>query len=208
MKWWGQMSWTSFFWTLSFKPAFSLSSFTFIRRLFGSSSLCAIRVISSVYRWRDQSLYKQFSSVQFNLVTQPCPTFCNPIDCSTPGFHFHRHLPELDQTHVHWVGDAIQPSHPLLSPSYAFNISQHQGLFKWVSSLHQAGIELDFSFSISPSNEYSGLISFRWTGWNFLQLKGLLSIFSTTTVQKHQFFSPQLSLRFNSHIHTWLLGKP
>ena len=157
----------------------------------------------------ERSKFIYSSSVQLSLIQSLSHVqFCNHIDCSTPGFHFHHHLPELDQTHVHWVDEAIQPSHPLLSPSYSFNISQHQGLFKWVSSLHQAGIELDFSFSISHSNEYSGLVSFRWTGWIFLQFKGLLSIFSTTTVQKHHFFSPQLSLRLNSHIHTWLLEKP
>jgi len=65
-----------------------------------------------------------------------------------------------------------------------------------------------FSFSISPSNEHPGLISFKWTGWISLQSKGLSRVFSNTTVQKHQFFRAQLSLQFNSHIHTWLLEKP
>ena len=73
-------------------------------------------------------------SVQFNSVAQSCPTLCNPMDCSMPGFPVHHQLSELAQTHVHWIGDAIQPSHLLLSPSPpAFNLSQHQGLFKWVS---------------------------------------------------------------------------
>ena len=74
---------------------------------------------------------------QFSSVAQSCPTLCDPVDCTTPGFPVHHQLPELAQTHVHWVGDAIQPSHPLSSPSPAFNLSQHQGLFQWVSSLHQ-----------------------------------------------------------------------
>ena len=65
-----------------------------------------------------------------------------------------------------------------------------------------------FSFSISPSNEHPGLISFRWTGWISLQSRGLSRVFSNTTVQKHQFFSAQLSSESNSHIHTWLLEKP
>ena len=79
-----------------------------------------------------------------------------------PGFPVHHQLPELAQTHVHLVGDAIQPSHPLSSPSPAFSLSQHQGLFQCVGSLHQVAKVLEhFSFSISPSNEYSGLISFR-----------------------------------------------
>ena len=86
-----------------------------------------------------------FSSVQFSLVTQSCPTLCDPMDCSTPGFPVLHKLPELAQTHVHRVGDAIQPSHPLLSPSPpAFNLSQHQGLFKWVSSSHQVAKVLEF----------------------------------------------------------------
>ena len=76
--------------------------------------------------------------VQFSSVAQSCPTLCNPKDCSTPGLPVHHHLLELAQAHVHWVGDAIQPSHPLSSPSPpAFNLSQHQGLFQWVSSSQQ-----------------------------------------------------------------------
>ena len=67
---------------------------------------------------------------QFSSVTQLCPTLCNPVDCSTPGFPVHHQLPELAQTHVHRVSDTMQPSHPLSSPSPpAFNLSQHQGLF-------------------------------------------------------------------------------
>ena len=73
----------------------------------------------------------QFSSVQFSSVAQSCLTLCDPIDCSMPGFPVHHQLPELAQTHVHLVGDAIQPSHPLLAPSpHAFNLPQHQGLFQ------------------------------------------------------------------------------
>ena len=91
--------------------------------------------VSSLYTDRG---HRDYPSVQFSLVAQSSPTLCNPIDCSTPGFLVHHQLPELTQTHFHWVGDTIQPSHPLSSPSSpAFNLSQHQGLFKWVSSLHQ-----------------------------------------------------------------------
>ena len=87
---------------------------------------------------------------------------CDPMDCSMLGFPVHHQLPEPTQTHVHWVGDAIQACHLLLSPyPPAFNLSQHQGLLQWVSSLHQVGNFCHFSFSISPSNDYSGLISFR-----------------------------------------------
>ena len=78
-------------------------------------------------------------------VAQSCLTLCDPMDCSTPGLLVHHQLPELTQTHVHWVGDAIQPSHPLLPPSPPdFSLSQHQGLFKWVSSLHQVAKVLEF----------------------------------------------------------------
>ena len=82
--------------------------------------------------------------VQFSSVTQSCPTLCNPMDCSRPGLPVHHQLPEFTQTHVYWVSDAIQPSHPLLSPSPALNLSQHQGLSKGVSSSHQVTKVLEF----------------------------------------------------------------
>ena len=80
---------------------------------------------------------KYGTSFQFSSVAQSCPTVCDPMGCSTLGLHVHHQLPEFTQTNVHWVSDAIQPSHPLSSPSPpALSLSQHQGLFKWVSSLH------------------------------------------------------------------------
>ena len=85
------------------------------------------------------------ASVQFSSVTQSCTTLCDPMDCSTPDLPVHHKLPEFTQTHVHWVGDAIQPSHPLSSPSPpALNLSQHQGLCQWVSSSHQVAKVLEF----------------------------------------------------------------
>ena len=112
---------------------------------------------------------------QFSSVTQLCPTLCDPIDCSMPGFTVPYQLPELTQTHVHRVGDAIQPAHPLLSPSPpTFNFSQHQGLFQWVSSSQQVAIYWSLNFSISPSNEYSGLISFRMDWLDLLAVQGTL----------------------------------
>ena len=97
------------------------------------------------------------------------------MDCSNPGLPVHHQLPESTQTHVHWVGDAIQPSHSLLPPSPpAFNLSQHQGLFQRVSSLHQLAKVLEFQCQISPSNEYSGLISFRMDWSNLLVVQGTL----------------------------------
>ena len=120
--------------------------------------------------------YVQFSSIQ---LTQLCPTPCDPKNCSTPGLSVHHQLLESTQTHVHRVGDAIQPSHPLSTPSpSALNLSQHQGLFQWVSSLHQvAKVYWSFSFSISPSNEHPGLISFRMDWLELLAVQGTLKSF-------------------------------
>ena len=88
-------------------------------------------------------------------VAQSCPTLWDPMDCSTPCFPVHYQLPELAQTHVHRVGDAIQPSHPLSSPSPpAFNLSQHQGLFQWISFSHQVAKVLEFQLLHQ---------SFQWT---------------------------------------------
>ena len=93
--------------------------------------------------WVDDAI--QPSHPQFSSVTQTCPTLCDSMDCSMPGLPVHHQLPEFTQTHVHWVGDAIQPSYPLSSPSHpAFNLSQHQGLFQWVGSLHQMAKVLEF----------------------------------------------------------------
>ena len=119
---------------------------------------------------------------------------CNSMDCSMPGLPVHHQLLELVQTHVHQVGDAIQPSHPLLSPSPpAFNLSQHQGLFQWVSSFHQVAKYWSFSFSISPSNEYSGLISFRIDWFDIAvqwTLKSLIQHHSSkASVLQHSAFS-------------------
>ena len=92
---------------------------------------------------------------QFSSVAQSCPTLCDPMDHSTPALPVHHKLPEFTQTHVHWLSDAIQPSHPLLSPSPpALKLSQHQGLFQWVSSLHQVAKVLEFQ----PQHQ-----SFQWT---------------------------------------------
>ena len=95
------------------------------------------------------------------------------MDCSMPGFPVQQLLPGLAQTHVHQVADAIQPSHPLLSPSSAFNLSQHQGLYLWVSSSHIRWPKY-WSFSFIPSNEYSGLISLRVDWLDFLAVQGTL----------------------------------
>ena len=132
-------------------------------------------------------------------VPQSCPTLCDPMDCSMPGFSVHHQLPEIAQTHVHWVGDAIQ-SHPLSSPSpLAFNLSQHQGLFQWVSSSHQVAKGLAFQLQHQPSNEYSGLISLRIDWFDLLAVQGTLKSLlqhhssKASILQCSAFFRVQLS---------------
>ena len=116
-----------------------------------------------------KSLNRSVSSV-----AQSCLTLCDPLDCSTPGFPVYYQLLEFAQPHVDWVGDAIQLFHPLSSPSLALNLSQHQGLLTWVSSSHQMANYWSFSFSISPSNEYSRVISFRMDWLDLLAFQGSL----------------------------------
>ena len=116
------------------------------------------------------------NDIQFSCITQSCLTLCDPMDCSTQGFPVHHKLPELTQTHVHWVGDAIQPSHPLSSPSPpTFNLSQHQGLFSELALHIRWPKYWSFSFSICPTNEYSGLISFRINLFDLLAVQRTLS---------------------------------
>ena len=139
-------------------------------------------------------------SVQFSSAAQSCPTLCDPMESSMPGLPVCHQLPELTHTHVDQVGDAIQPSHPLSSPTPpAFNLSQHQCLFQ--ESALQIRWPKHCSFNISPSNEYSGLLSLGLTGLVSLQSKGISKVFSNTPVQNHEFFSPQ-PLWSNSHFHT------
>ena len=136
---------------------------------------------------------------QFSSVAQLCLTLCDPVDCSMPGLPVHHQLPQFTQTHVHWVGDAIQPSHPLSSPSSpAFNLSQQQGLFQWTSSSHQVAKHWSFSFSINPSNEYSGMIFFRIDWLDFLAVQGTLKSLlqhhssKASILQRSTFFIVQL----------------
>ena len=113
--------------------------------------------------------------VQLSSVTQLCLTFCDPMDCSTPGFPVHQRLPELTQTHVHWVSDAIQSSHPLLSLLLSPSILPSIRVFSNESVLPITWPKYwNFSFSISPSNEYLGLISFRMDWLDLLAVQGTL----------------------------------
>ena len=142
-------------------------------------------------------------SILLSSVAQLCPTLCDPMDCSLPGFPVHHQLPELAQTHVHWVTDAIQPSYPL-SPSSALNLSQHQGLSQWGYSSPQVAKVLEFQLQ---HQFFHSCFPLGLTGLISLQSKGLSRVFSNTTIQKLQFFSGQPSLWSNSHICTWLLEK-
>ena len=126
------------------------------------ASQCIYAKLSAVYLSM-KFIYQIFTficqifskGVQFSSVIQSCLTFCDPMNCSTPGLPVHHQLLEFTQTHVHQVGDAIQPSHPLPSPSPpALNLSQHQSLFKWLSSSHQVAKVLEFQLQHQ---------SFQWT---------------------------------------------
>ena len=132
-------------------------------------------------------------------VAQSRLTLCDPMDRSTPGFRVHHQLPEFTQTHVHWVGDAIQPSHPLWSPSLpAFNLSQHQGLFQWVSSSHQVAKILEFQLQHQSFQWILDWFPLGLTGWISLQSKGLKSLLQhhsskASILQCSAFFIVQLS---------------
>ena len=143
---------------------------------------------------------KRYSTSQFSSVAQSCPTLCDSMNRSTLGLPVHHHLPEFTQTHVHRVGDAIQPSHPLSSPSPpAPNPSLHQGLFQWVNFRMRWPKHWSFSFNISPSNQHPGLISFRmdWLDLTAVQgtLKSLLQHHSSkaSILRRSAFFTVQLS---------------
>ena len=137
------------------------------------------------------------------LVSQLCLTLCDPINCSMPGFP--DHLLEFAQMHVRWLGDAIQPSHLLLPPSSALSLSQHHGLFQSWLFFNESALCIrwpnywSFSFSISPSNEYSGLISFRIDWFDLLAVQGTLKSLlqhhslKASVLQHLAFFIVQLS---------------
>ena len=140
-------------------------------------------------------------SVQFNSVTQLCPTLCDPMNRSTPGLPVHHQLPEFTQTHVHWVGDAIQPSHPLSSPSPpAPNPSQHQGLFQWVSSSHKVAKVLEFQLHHQ---------SFQWTPRTDILQDGLVGYLCSPRDSQESSPTPQfksINSSALSFLHTLFIG--
>ena len=136
------------------------------------------------------------SDPQFSSVSQSCPTLCDTMDCSTSGLPVHHQLPEFTQTHVHWVSDAIQPSHLMSSPSPpTFNLSQRQGLFKWVSSSHQVAKVLGFQLQHQSFEGNSGLISFRMDQLDLLVVQGTLE--SSPTPQFKSINSSVLSFLYS-----------
>ena len=149
-----------------------------------------------------------FSSIQFSSVAQSCPTLCDPMNHSRPGLPVHHQLPEVTQTQVHWVGDAIQHlilHRPLLllppiPPSIRVFSNESALCIRWPKYW-------SFSLNISLPMNTQDWSPLGWTGWISLQSKGLSRVFSNTTVQKHQFFGAQPSSQSNSHIHTWPLEK-
>ena len=134
-----------------------------------------------------------------------------PMNYSPPGFHGLHYLPQLAQTHVHWVGDAIQTSHSLLPPCpLALSLSQHQDLFQWVGTSHQVAKILELQLQHCYLQWIFRLICLGFISLISLPFKGhcLQCALLEHHNLKHQFFSAQFSLWFNSHIHTWLLEKP
>ena len=141
-------------------------------------------------------------------VTQLCLTLCNPMDCSTAGFPVLHNVPEFAKTHVHWVNDGIQLFHPLLPSSLpALNLSQLQCLFQWIGFLHHVAKVLELQVQ-HQSFHWIFRIDFFWIDWFDLLATQGTRVFSSSTVQKHQFFRVQPSFSSNSHVHTWLLEKP
>ena len=157
---------------------------------------------------------KLSSSHLFSLVAKSRPTLCNPMDCSMPGFPFHHQLPELAQTHVHRVGDAIQPSYPLSSPSSAFNLSQHQGLFQWVHFSHQVAKVLEFQLQYQSFPWIFKMISFRMDWLELLAVQGTLKSLlqhhssKASILQCSAFFIVQLSHPYMTTGKTISLTRP
>ena len=167
--------------------------------MYFSLSNCSCKALLQLWAW-----------VTCCSVTQSCLTLCDPMDCSKPGFLVLHHLLELAHTHVHWLSDAIQRSRALSSPSPpAFNLSQHLSqVFSNESSLCIRWPKYwSFNFSISPSNEYSGLISFRIDWFDFLAVQGTFKSLPQHHSSKASVLQFSAFLWSSSHIDTWLLKK-
>ena len=160
-----------------------------------------------LFKWTQVIIHWPRPIESVSSVAQSCLTLCDPMDRSIPGLPIYHQLPEFTQTHVHRVSDAV--NHlilcrlllllPSIFPSSRVFSNELVLRIRWPKYW-------SLIFSISPSNE--GWFPLGWTGWISLQSKGFSRVFSNTTVQKHQFFGPQLSSQSSSHIHTWPLEKP
>ena len=169
----------------------TLSGFviTFLARRNFFSDFMAVMVHSDFRAQEEEICY----SVQFSSVAQSCLTLCDPMDSSLPGLPVHQQLPKLTQTHVHWVGDAIKPSHPLITFSSCLQSFSASGSFQMSKFFTSGGQSIGASASVLPMN-IQDWFPLGWPGWISLQSKGLSRVFSNTTVQNHQFFSVRLSL--------------
>ena len=154
-------------------------------------------------------LYKSSCSV-FSSVTQSCPTLCDPMNCSLPVHHQASLSVTISRSSLKLTSiELVMPSHPVSSPfPPAPNPSQHQSLFQWVNSSHEVDKVLEFHFSISPSKEHPGLISFRMDWLDLLAVQGTLKSLLQQHSSKKSIICAQLSSLSNSHIHTWPLEKP
>ena len=171
-------------WASLLVPFSIIYSFSVLYHIFSNSynisnlfiTIMFIMVISDLWCYYYNSLKIQMMATSFcSSVAKSCPRLCDPVDCSTPGLPVPHYLLEFAQVHVHWINDAIQPPRRLPPSSpFAFNLSQHQDLFQWVISSHWWPKYWSFSFSINPSNEYSGLISFQSDWFDPLAVQGTL----------------------------------
>ena len=154
-------------------------------------------------------MYFDFLLSCYCSVAKLCPTLCDPMGWSTPGFPVLHHLPDCAQIHVHWVSDAIHPSHPLpphfSSCLQSFPVSESFPM-SWLFASDSQSIGVSALTSVLLMN-IQDWFPLGLTGWIALQSKGLSRVFFNTTVQKHLFFGAHCSLWFNSHISAWLLGK-
>ena len=154
--------WCSAFLRVQLSQPYVITIWTFVSRMMSPLFNTLSRFVIAFLLRSNRLLISWLQSrptVIFSSVTQSCPTLCDPMDCSTPGLPVHHQLLKFTQTHVHWIGDAIQPPHPLSAPSPpTLNLSQHQGLFKWISSSHEVAKVLEFQLQHQ---------SFQWIFRNY-----------------------------------------